>query len=152
MSDDFRVTGMDDIQKLSKALKESGDFALRKELVQGLKDAAKTLTPFTREVARHRLPRHGGLNERVAKAPQRAQVSSGRDPAVRLIAGKQGSGAAAADAGHVRHPVFGNRTAFAVTPVTPGWFSDTIDAHREAVVKKIEDVADAMVKKVIARG
>lgn len=152
MSDDFRVSGAEDFLKLSKALKAAGRTELRKELTKGLREGAKPLIPITREAAREMLPKHGGLNERVARAPQRVAVKTGGDPGVKLVAGKSGSGARAADAGVVRHPTFGNRAAFRATRVRPGWFTNTAEQHVGEVLPALEKAVEAVIDKVVRGG
>ncbi len=142
MAEDFKVQGADALLELGKRLKASGGAPVMKELRQALQAGAKPIVPATREEARRRLPSRGGLNERVAKAPQRVTARVGNTTAtVRVtVAGKR-SGAYGANIGKVRHPVFGRRT-FVEQRVQPGWHTDT--AEREAP-KAREDIVDVMV-------
>ena len=147
---DFEVTGADQFLRLSKALKHAGRTQLRKELNAGMRKAAKSLIPKTRAAALDgRLPDAGGLAQRIAKAPQRVQVRTGKDPGVSIVAGKAGSGARAADVGFIRHPVFG-RDQFVTQAVEPGWFSKTLQDAAPDVVPDLEralaDVADRVVR------
>lgn len=148
MADDFRVTGADDFLKLSKALKEAGRAGMRKDLHKGLRDAAKPLIAKTRAAARSgRLPDRGGLSAIVAKEPQRVQVSTGRDPGVRIVVGRKGGGARAANKGTVRHPVFGNKNAYVTQEIEgAGWFDDTLEGAASDVLpdleRAVQDVTD----------
>lgn len=152
MSDDFRVTGADDFLALSKALKQAGRTELRKELNKGLREGAKPLIPLTRAAARSMLPKTGGLSELVARAPQRVQTKTGRDPSVRLVAGKKGSGARASDDGAVRHPRFGHPGAFYVTKTPAGWFTKTVEDHVHEVLPALEQAIQNVVDKVVRDG
>jgi hypothetical protein len=146
--DDFEVHGADQFLRLSKALKEAGQTGLRKELNKGLREATKPLIAQTR-VAASRLPQRGGLAARVAKTPQRVQVRTGRDPGVRIVVPKSSSGARAADAGQVRHPVFGNRKVWVTQKVTGGWFSDTLRDGASVVRPKLRDALEAIADRVV---
>lgn len=149
MSDDFQVTGADQFLRLSKALKHAGRTQLRKDLNSGMRQAAKGLIPKTRAAALDgRLPDAGGLAQRVAKAPQRVSVKTGRDPGVSIVAGKRGSGARAADAGVVRHPVFG-RKQYVNQSVQPGWFTDTLRRSAPDVLPALEQAISDVMDRVV---
>lgn len=152
MTSDFEITGTDDFLKLSKALKSAGRGDLRKELNRALRDAAKPMIPKARASARARLPTRGGLADRVARAPQRVQVRTGRDPGVRIVAGNKGSGARSAEQGTVKHPVFGNKNVWVVQQVPAGWFSEPLleeaAAVRRELVTALEDLAQRIVREV----
>lgn len=148
---DFEVTGADEFLKLSKALKAAGQTELRKELNSGIRRATKPLVAKTRAEARRRLPKSGGLAERVAKAPQRVSVRTGATTAgVRLVVPKKGGSAAGgANRGVVRHPVFGNRDVWVEQRVTPGWFDDPIKAAAPSIRRDIERAMEDVAKQVV---
>jgi hypothetical protein len=148
---DVRVEGADAFLALSRRLKEV-DKDLRKSLHKRLRESAKTLTPKTRQAARSQLPSRGGFAALVARTPQRVQVRTGAKTAgVRIVIGKKGSGARAADSGTIRHPVFGDRSRFVSQQVEPGWFSQTAQDNapevREDVVKVLRDVAEELARR-----
>lgn len=149
---DFEVRGADDFLRLSKALKHAGRTGLRKELNKQLGDAAKPLIPKTRAVALERLPKSGGLAAQVAKAPQRVQVRTGKDPGVRIGVSKSNSGARGANKGSVRHSVFGDKTRYVDQQVPSGWFDDTLkDSARDVLPyleQALENVAEQIVRGV----
>ncbi len=151
--DDFKVTGAEDFLKLSKALKAAGRTELRKELNKELRSAVRPLIPMTRAAARAKLPRRGGLAERVARAPQRVQVRTGATTAgVRIVVGKNGSGARAANQGRIRHRVF-NTDRWVEQDVPPGWFDDTLKREapgvaKPAVEQALENVAQRVIREV----
>lgn len=132
----LEVRGAKQLARLSKQL----DKGVKKDMTKALRVAAKPLVKKTRKVALEELPKGGGLNKRVAKAPQRITITpEGR---VRISAGRSRSGAWGADKGEVRHPVFfrvPRQIVWAATKVTPGWFSKTIkegapEVRRELLV------------------
>lgn len=146
---DFAVTGADDMLHLSKALKNAGRTQLRKDLNKGLRQGAKPLIPLTRAAARATLPSSGGLAALVARTPQRVQVRTGAQPGVRLVVGKNRSGARGANRGVVRHPVFGNREVWAETPVPEGWFDDTVRDNIGKVRPALEQALHETAQRVI---
>lgn len=139
MADDFAIHGAEEFLRLSKALKAAGRVEMRKQLNQGLRDGAKPLIPQARAAARRELPHEGGLAELVARAPMRVQVRTGvRTAGVRVVVGKNRSGARAANRGLIRHPVFGNREVWVNQKVPSGWFDDTMRAGAPVVRPALE--------------
>ena len=128
------VKGADDFLKLSKALKAAGQTELRKELHKAVRDAAKPLLPKVREAARRDLPKKGGLNERIAKKPYRAQARTGAQTAgVRIVGTKVDP---RINQGRVAHPVFGRKgkpknggrnTVVQQVPQAKGYFDQTLE-------------------------
>lgn len=153
MASDFQVTGADDFLRVSKALKAAGQAEIRKELNKGLRDGAKPLIPKTRAAARSRLPKAGGFAEAVAKTPQRVQVRTGQKTAgVRVVVAKRrGSGAAAANKGKIRHPVFG-QDVFVEQKVDAGWFDQTLEKEGPSVLPELERVIGDMAKRIARKG
>lgn len=150
MADDFEIRGADEFLRLSKALKHAGRTELRKDLTNGLKRAARPLTPKTRAEALRRLPQRGGLAAQVAKEPQRVQVRTGVETAgVRLVVGKKRGGAQAANRGVIRHPVFGNRDVWVSQSVPPGWFDETIKGEAPAIRRELEKVLEDIAERVV---
>lgn len=141
----------DQLLDLSKDLKATADGkVLLKELLKRLRVLAKTeITPASRRVALAKLPAGGGLNKRVAKSPQRITSRAGGTTATVAVTvpGKsKGSGAAAADRGEVRHPLFGNRESWHVTKVPARWFSDTAEKAAPKVLAEALDAIEATAK------
>ena len=132
----FEIKGAEKFLRLSKSLKAAGDLEMRKELNRSLREVTKPLIAETRLAARERLPKRGGLNVSVAKARQRVQIRTGAKTAgVRIVA----SGAVrGANAGVVRHPVFGNRARFVSQTVPGGWFDQTLESSAPQVRVEIQ--------------
>ncbi len=149
--------GADDFYRLSKALKAAGETGLRKDLHKAVRDAAKPLIPKVREAARRELPTRGGLNERLARKPYRAQARTGiKTAGVRITGSKVDP--RINDAGRIGHPVFGRKGKaknggknFVVQnfPEAKGYFDETLTregpAVREAVVRTLADFTDRIV-------
>jgi hypothetical protein len=150
VADDFSVRGADEFLKLSKALKHAGNGPLRKELTASIKRTAKPLIADTRAEALRRLPQRGGLAKQVAREPQRIQVRTGAKTAgVRVVVGKRQGGARGANAGRLRHPVFGNRDVWVNQSVPPGWFDKPLKAGAPKVRRGLEQTLEEIAQKVI---
>jgi hypothetical protein len=147
---DFTVRGAGDFLKLSKALKAAGRTEMRKELNKRLRVAAKPLIPEARAEARRTLPQAGGLADQVARAPMRVQVRTGQQAGVRIVVGKDRSGARAANQGLIRHPVFGNREKWVAQQVPSDWFDRPMQQSapriRPELEKAIQSVLDDIVR------
>jgi len=148
---DFGVTGADAFFRLSKALKEAGKAELRKELNKGMREASKPLIRQARAAALRELPHRGGLAQRIAKAPMRAQVRTGAETAgVRIVTTSHDT--AATDSGRLRHPVYGHKDRYVEQQVTPGWFSQTLSNGAPAVRPELEKAIQSVIDKVIRGG
>lgn len=147
---DFEVKGAGGFLKLSKALKDAGRTQMRKELNKRLRTAAKPLIPEARASARETLPKKGGLADLVAHSPMRVQVRTGREAGVRIVVGKDHSGARAANHGEIRHPVFGNRDAWVTQQVPSDWFDrpmrDSAPHIRPELEKAIRSVLEDIMR------
>lgn len=150
MADDFEIRGADEFLRLSKALKNAGRKELRKELHTGIRRSARPLIPKARAEALRRLPKRGGLAKQIAKEPARVQVRTGAETAgVRIVIGKKNGGAQAANRGHIRHPVFGNRDVWVVQSVPPGWFDEPMKDSAPAIRRDIERAMNDVAEKVV---
>lgn len=138
-----------ELRDLAKDLRRTAEGkVLLKALLKRLRETAKReITPESRRRALTILPSRGGLAARVAKSPQRITARAGNTTATVAVTvpGKsKGSGAADADRGSVRHPVFNQTRAdggrvFVTQNVPPRWFSDTAEKAAPAVVKDALD-------------
>lgn len=145
------VRGAEDFLKLSKALKAAGRTELRRELNKRMRRAARPLIPLARDEARRVLPHAGGLAEQVAHAPMRVQVRTGTQTAgVRIVVGRDRSGARAANQGVIRHPVFGNRERWVDQAVPPHWFDGAMARNaphvRPEILRAVESVMQEIVR------
>lgn len=150
MPADISIEGADEFQRVARQLRDVADKELRRDLYRGIERAVKPLKERAKDSARRRLPRSGGLAEKVAKSKFKTRKSAGRDPGIRLEA----SGTidvAALDRGQLRHPVFGHRAVWVEQKVEAGWFSDAMESGADEVRSHLLDVLDD-VKRRLANG
>ena len=152
---DFQIKGADQLYKLSKSLTQAGEFGLKKDLAVQIRLATVPLRAATREVALSELPKKGGLNKRVAKAPQKIQIRTGFNTVgVRMIAGKRRSGARGADQGLIRHPIFFRpplKIRWVDQKVPSGWFTSTLRKSTPAVLPFIKKALNDTAKRIERR-
>jgi hypothetical protein len=145
MAVDLRITGAQDFARLSARLREVGDKGLRRELYKGLNAAAKPAKAAIKPNIRARLPHRGGAGDFVASTLRVTQSNrGGQNPRV-VIWSKSNHNIGAINRGTLRHPVFGNKSAWASTSVEPDTFTEPIEAQapqiRQEMEKVIRDVA-----------
>jgi hypothetical protein len=100
------VVKADEFYRVSKALKNAGEGALRKQFHKTVSAEAKPLIPKVRQSARDNAPTKGGLNDRLAKKPYRVQTRTGASTAgVRIVGTKVDP--RMNSLGRIQHPVFG---------------------------------------------
>lgn len=138
---DVRVDG-DQLRRVRAELNRLGDKELKKALFAGLNRATKPMREAALREAPLRLPRRGGLGDRVARTTKLGTSTSRGGVA---IFGRNRSQARLMDQGFVRHPVFGNREVWRNTRFQPGWFTDPMLAGapqaRRDVVELLDDLA-----------
>ena len=119
----IEVTGAEQLAALSKRLKDAGERGLQRELNKGIREAVEPFREAFRQSALNKLPRKGGLAQRVVDQviPRPRKINSSKGVGLRVIAtGKAGMRSLAAlDAGRIRHPVFN----------TDRWVSQLVQAH-----------------------
>lgn len=148
MVDDLRVTGAEELAQVTARLKAAGEGELRKELLRGLRNAAKPMVTAARESARDTLPHRGGLNEVVAGSRFAVRTrTSGRNPGVRVVA-LSSHNLRLMDRGVVRHPVFGNRDVWRTTRVRPGWFSGRLEREAPEIRQQLVRVMDGVAERI----
>lgn len=124
---DVSTRGARDFLAVSKYLKTAGETGLRNQFHKAVRDAAKPLIPKVRESARTRGPKHGGLNERLAKNPYRVQTRTGvRTAGVRIVGTKVDP--RINDVGRIQHPVFGRpgKKVVQYDPAVKGYFDQPL--------------------------
>lgn len=138
---------------LAARLKAAGAVGIRREMVSGLRAAAKPLPPLLQQAAREKLPHRGGFNEYVAKNKPKVQVrTSGRNAGVRVVSKVKGNWS---DTGEWRHPVYGHREAkWAVTRYPQGakWWEDVEKKYTPEAQAAARAVLASVRAQVIGRG
>lgn len=146
------VRGADDFLRLSKALKEAGQAGLRKELHRAVTTAAKPLIPKVRAAALANLPKHGKLNERIARKPYRAQTRTGVQTAgVRIVGTKVDP--RINSQGRIAHPVFGRpgSTVVQMFPEAKGYFDETLAGSAPQVRADVLEVLRTFPDRIVAQ-
>jgi len=125
--------GARDFLTVSKYLKAAGEGGLRKEFHKTVRDAAKPLLPKVREAARQKGPKHGGLNEALAKKPLRVQARTGAKTAgVRIVGTKVDP--RINNLGRIQHPVFGRKPVVVQYDANlKGYFDETLEREAPSV-------------------
>lgn len=113
MSDDIELRGLEDLARLSRALREAGTQGkgLRKELYAGLNRATKPVRKDLKDAIAPSLPKSGGLAAEVTKGARFSNsTKTGRDVGVRVVARGRRRRALqlATQQGLIQHPVFAN--------------------------------------------
>lgn len=144
---DFEVRGGQQLQALARRLEDAGRRDLRNELLRGIRTSGKKVIPVIRTSAQ-RLPRSGGLADRVASQPYSVSTSlTGASARVRL----QGKGMKELrdiDAGRLRHPVWGNRDVWRAQTVPAGFFTKAIASRAPRIRSDIQHVMGDVARKV----
>lgn len=135
---DVSVTGANQLADITKRLKAAGQTQVKKDLLRGLRTAAKPLLKVAKESAVENLPRRGGLDQVVAASRFAVRTrTSGRNPGVRVVAVSPHD-LAAMDKGVLRHPVFGHwRSGVPPQKIRPGWWSDALNAQAPMIRQQL---------------
>lgn len=151
----MQVKGAKQFGDLVAALKEAGRNGLKSELYKGLGRATKPLKHSVQQSARRRLPRRGGLAERVADSRITVKkTTAGNKVGVRVL-GSNKMDIRSMDEGRLRWPVFPDSTetrnewAWRERRIRPGWWSEPIGGEiarqaRREVVGAVETVKDKL--------
>lgn len=143
---ELHIEGAAKLHHVYAELKELGDGALRRELTKAIREATKPAKEAVKASALSKLPKRGGFAALVSASRVTNVVKTGsRSAGVQIKAVNAGDNIRATDAGNVRHPVFGNRQTWQDQKVTPGWFTEPLEAEapkvQEAVIKALDDMA-----------
>lgn len=130
------IRGAEQLGHLARDLRAAGESGkgLRRELYRGINRTVKPIKAEAQRNAGKTLPQSGGLAALVAKSRISTRTRSGREAGVSLVVKDT---AATTDRGYVKHPVFGNREAWARQPVRAGWFTNTMRASAPTVRRQL---------------
>lgn len=144
---DVRVSGADELERIARKLKETGNKDLRKELHRGLARAAKPMRAAGRRAALDELPARGGLAKKIAASRYSTKTrSTGKKVGVRVTAkGPKNAGGGEIDIrslnrGRLRHPVYARgddrkKWTWVDQAVPPGWWEDAMQIAADEVVR-----------------
>lgn len=149
---ELRIEGADKFGKLAKALRQTGDKDLRKELYAGINRSVKPLTAAVKAGTQNYFPRRYALE--LAKSLRvRARRRGGRDPSIRLVGqaktprGKERN-LAALNRGRLRHPLYGDRGHWYDQAVPPNFWDEPLLEDVEQVREDLVNVLDEIGKKL----
>ena len=153
---ELRVEGADKFGKLAKALKETSDKELRKELYAGLNRSVKPLTEAVKKGTTSYFPRRYAF-ELAKYLRVRARRRAGKNPAIFLVGKaktKQGKerDLASLNRGRLRHPLFGNRRYWYDQSIPANWWDEPLledaDQVREDIVNVLDEIGKRLEKKL----
>jgi hypothetical protein len=143
---ELEVRGAEQLAALSRRLRSAGTAGkgLRRELLAGIQRSTKPIKAEVEASWASRAPHRGGLSQRPLKLSTRTRAS-GQKVGVRIVsASRDGYSLGQIDAGRVKHPVFGNRKAWAMTHIQPGIITDPQEQGapdvRAEIVRAIENI------------
>lgn len=143
MASDFEIRGSEELRRVAAELKDIGDGQLRRDLLRGIRDATKPGIEAVRQSAREKLPKRGGLADRVASQGYAVRTSAAGRSAKVSVVGKGMKGLGRIDRGQVRHPVFGGDT-WVTQNVPPGFFTEPLERR----VPNIRDAIEGVIKDI----
>lgn len=136
------VRGATDLEQLARAVKATGNGQLRKDMLKGLRVAAKPVVTAIKDEMRDELPHGGGLNEWAASAKIAPRTrTAGKNAGIRIVGTKAGHDFKAINDGRIRHPVRGNRSVWVLQSIPAGTWDD---GGRKALPKVLADLKDVM--------
>lgn len=146
---EMSVRGTDQLERVAAELKRIGGGELRKEMLKGVRRAAKPAADAAKQAVRG-LParRNTGLREQIARAITVRTKTSGKGAGVRISvqSGKLPPNKtrmpSLMNKGSWRHPLFGNRDDWYPQDVEAGWFTDTLKGQSTNVRHELAAVLD----------
>lgn len=136
---DVTVRGAEQLADLSKRLKSAGESGkgLRKAVLKSIQQSSKEPKVTAKRTAATELPQRGGLAAEVARAKLSTRTrSTGKNVGVQIIA--KGKYIRSTDRGFIR----GSQ------PVSPGWFTETLQNAAPAVRKEIIDAMEHVARQI----
>lgn len=150
MAVEIEVRGAEQLRAVALRLKAAGESGkgLRKELLKGIQAATKGTKEDVKSSWSDRMPHRGGLSSRPLRVATRTRTG-GRSVGVRIVTTSgDGYSIARIDKGTLRHPVFGNRKAWASQSVTPGVVTQPLERSAPEVRQEIFHVIDTVARRV----
>lgn len=135
----------DEYKAWAKRLKQA-DRAVANSLRKRLREAGRPLVDGMLRDGPNGLPTRGGLADWLRQAKGTLSVTQTRLQ-VRLSRGGKHD-LAAINAGRLRHPVHGNRKAWALQEVAAGTYDAAIDVHAEAGMDQLGQVLDDVMEEI----
>jgi len=133
-----------DMRALSRKLKAAGQGDLGKALNKEINQAVGPLRKAFKASAKKRLPKRGGLADKVSKTRYRTQKNKN---GVRLIANNQYELEKLDRTGIVRHPTYGGKP-WVAQHVQKGIFTDPWNENADDVKAAVEKAITETIKKI----
>lgn len=141
------VEGGDQITALARRLNEAAA-GLGGELDKGMSRVVRALPETLRISAETTLPRHGGLDDDIARATITVSHRNvGGSVGVTVTASSRYD-IADLDQGVVRHPLFGDRRRWYVEQVRPGWWSRPVNETSVRVEPELRQALDIVKQRI----
>jgi hypothetical protein len=140
MRQGFDVRGAEQLVTVARKLRAAGDRDLRREMLRGMRAAVKPSGQEAKANAMQRLPHRGGLAQLVASSRISTRIKLTGNPRVQVVARNE-SAIRNADAGKIRHPVWGS-DHWVTQRVTPGWWSDAMRKNDRRTAREMSAVLD----------
>jgi len=140
---DVDVTGGDRLKALRLRLKEV-EKTFKLEFQAAIRAALEPLKDEVRQSALDRLPKRGGLAAKVAAST----FSIRNKPSSVLFQTTNPYAIKRIDQGSVRHPVYGNRKAWVIEKVQPGFWSKPIEDSGPKVEAKVSTLIEETIRKI----
>ena len=148
----IEISGAEQLTALSKRLKDAGERGLKRELDKAIRDAVTPFREAVRQSALNKLPRKGGLAERVADqvVPRPRKVNSSKGVGLRVTAvGRQGMRSLIAlDQGRIRHPVFGDDKTWVSQRVVGRFWAMPAEELQPKVAAEVQAAIDRVAHKI----
>ncbi|HJR90329.1 MAG TPA: hypothetical protein VJ782_09260 [Aeromicrobium sp.] len=144
----------DDLQRISRALKEAGDKGLQKRVSAAMRQEAKPLGERVLRAGAGKMPRRGGLSSRISSRGKVLISNSlgGKSASVTLrLKTSDGYDLRGLDRGQLRHPVYGHRKTWVRQSVPANAFTEAFEAEaprfRQSILKAAQDTLNDVARK-----
>lgn len=146
------IEGAEELARVTRALRGagSGGRAFRKEMLSSIrKIAGGPLRKAARESWKTNMPHRGGLSRRGLRMTIRTNTRNGASLGVRMVTkSSDGYAIGSIDAGHLRHPVFGNKKAWVDQSVKPGVITKALEDAAPDVRIRLAFALDALNRRI----
>lgn len=142
------------ISRLAAEIRRVGDGrVIVNEMTKRIRRSAGPIRKAVKASAVTVLPSGGGLGAWVARSSVRVAVRRGtRSAGVAVVGGRRSTGGRThlrrIDAGKVRAPYYGHRTAWHLQAVTPGFFTKPMEARAGAFRDEVVEAVNEAERKV----
>lgn len=149
---DIRVHGADELARVARAVKETGDKGLQKELYRSLNSAVKPLTADVKKNIPEYVPAEYAPALQKTMRVRARRRTGGRNPALYLVGtakGRRGDRfVGALDRGVLRHPLFGNRAHWFTTRIRAGFWTERLEAGADTVRRELVDALARVARQI----